>query len=344
MKRWTRRPEGSNWGDFGADDQLGRINLLTPDKLRQAAAEVREGVRFCLSLPLDLPGGSVLNPRRHPPRLDPTEEAGISIMNFPLHRRAPEFTDVVSDDQVTLCLQYSTQWDSLAHVGGWFDVDGGGTEIKVYYNGYRAGEHVMGRDSHDGEAVAEAGATGARALGIENMAATPIQGRGVFVDLHAHYGRERRVVGYDDLMAVLKKDGVEVEEGDLLVLRTGFAEALVEMDGKPDMTALERCGATLDGRDGRLLDWISERGIAAICADNYAVEEYPARPGEGRHAALPLHEHCLFKLGLPLGELWYLAELGEWLRQAGRYRFMLTAPPLRLPGAVGSPVTPVATV
>ena len=59
---------------------------------------------------------------------------------------------------------------------------------------------------------------------------------------------------------------------------------------------------------------------------------------------MPLHEHCLVKLGVPLGEIWYLSELADHLRAAGRSRFLLTAPPLRLPGAVGSPTTPVATV
>jgi hypothetical protein len=55
-KRWKNRPEGSNWGDFGEDDQKGRLNLLTPARVKAAMAEVHEGVRFCLSLPLDLPG------------------------------------------------------------------------------------------------------------------------------------------------------------------------------------------------------------------------------------------------------------------------------------------------
>ena len=61
-------------------------------------------------------------------------------------------------------------------------------------------------------------------------------------------------------------------------------------------------------------------------------------------AAYPLHEHCLFKLGIHLGELWYLSALADWLQAHGRNRFLLTAPPLRLPGGVGSPVTPIATV
>jgi kynurenine formamidase len=47
---------------------------------------------------------------------------------------------------------------------------------------------------------------------------------------------------------------------------------------------------------------------------------------------------------VPLAELWYLKDLADWLRQQGRNRFLLTAPPLRMPGAVGSPVTPIATV
>ena len=87
-----------------------------------------------------------------------------------------------------------------------------------------------------------------------------------------------------------------------------------------------------------------DSGVAALIADNYAVERYPNRSGEGRRALLPLHELCLFKLGIHLGELWWLSDLAAHLGASGRNRFLLTAPPLRLPGAVGSPVTPIATV
>jgi kynurenine formamidase len=98
--------------------------------------------------------------------------------------------------------------------------------------------------------------------------------------------------------------------------------------------------------DPRILQWITESGMAALISDNYAVEEYPAPapPGDVSYPVLPLHHHCLFKLGVHLGELWYLAELAAWLRAHHRNRFLLTAPPLRLPGAVGSPATPIATV
>jgi kynurenine formamidase len=100
----------------------------------------------------------------------------------------------------------------------------------------------------------------------------------------------------------------------------------------------------LEGRDRRLLQWITDSGLAALIADNYAIEAHPASSHAGTCAALPLHEHCLFKLGVHLGEIWHLTPLADWLRAHRRNRFLLTAPPLRLPGAVGSPATPIATV
>ncbi len=101
----------------------------------------------------------------------------------------------------------------------------------------------------------------------------------------------------------------------------------------------------LDARDPSLLDWIAESQISALVADNYAVEGLLGKDRDpSRHSFLPIHNLCLFKLGVPLGEMWYLHELATWLREHGRSRFLLTAPPLRMPGVVGSPVTPIATV
>ena len=100
----------------------------------------------------------------------------------------------------------------------------------------------------------------------------------------------------------------------------------------------------LDGHDDRLLRWIDDSGIVAIASDNVAVELFEPRIGPHDATGLRLHEHCLFKLGIHLGELWYLRDLAEWLQAHHRSAFLLTAPPLRLPGAVGSPACPIATV
>lgn len=346
MQRWTHRPEGSNWGDFGPDDQLGRLNLITEEQVLKGAREIRAGKTFCLSLPLDLPGGNVLNPRRHPPQLSPTRLADTPYLNFPLRNVNPDAVDVLSDDQVLLSMQYSTQWDALAHVGALFDADGDGKPELRYYNGFQAGVDVVGPadGDHTGCGCNSGGPSAALKLGVENLAQKGMQGRGVLLDLARHYGPGRTLIGHAEIMHVLKTDGIEIEPGDMLVLRTGFAEALVEMNGQPDPHRLEQTGAVLDGADPALLDWITASGIAAICADNYAVEAYPARTAGPGHSILPLHHHCLFKLGVPLAELWYLKTLADWLHGQGRNRFLLTAPPLRMPGAVGSPVTPIATV
>ncbi|CAM3771384.1 cyclase family protein [Bordetella tumulicola] len=347
MTRWTKRPEGSTWGDFGESDQLGRVNLLGPEQILKGVREVRDGQAFCLSLPLDLPGGMVLNPRRKPPRLSGTERDGVPYMNFAMETLDASAIDVLSDDQVLMSLQYSTQWDSLAHVGAQFDADDNGTPRKVYYNGYAAGTDVLDAphaDDHADCCGSGGHAMGALKLGIENFAVKGMQGRGVLVDFTRHYGRERKLIGYNELAAILKSDGITVERGDMLVLRTGFAELITEMAGQPDPDVLHNACSVLDGTDEKLLQWITDSGIAAICADNYAVEAYPARDRPGKKSLLPLHHHCLFKLGLPLAELWYLKDLAQALHASGRNRFLLTAPPLRLPGAVGSPVTPIATI
>ncbi len=343
MARWKHRPEGSTWGDWGADDQLGRLNLLTAEKVRQGVAEVREGITFCLSLPLDYPGGNLLNPRRTPPVLHPTGDADAPRFNYPMSKVDPHYNDIVSDDRVLLTLQYSTQWDSLAHIGNHFDADGDGKPEPLYYNGWRAGADVVG--PHDyGTGASSGKESSARKLGIENMAVKCVQGRGVLIDLEHHFGRARTQIGYDEMMRAMHADRVEVESGDMVVLHTGFATMIMEMKRQPDESLHNSC-AVLNGRDKRLLNWITDSGLSVLIADNYGVEGVPALPGSGDcHAGFPLHEHCLFKLGVHLGELWYLHELATWLRAKGRNRFLLTAPPLRLPGAVGSPATPVATV
>ena len=236
-----------------------------------------------------------------------------------------------------------TQWDGLSHVGALFDVQGDGQARRVYYNGYAAGVDVLGGGDPGADACCPPGASYARRLSVSRYAEKGMQGRGVLLDLARAFGTGRTPVGLAQLQAAMHEQRVAVEPGDMLVLRTGFAEALVQMDGKPDAHRLEQTGAVLDGADAALLDWITDSGVAAICADTTRSRPTPRTSGPG-HSILPLHHHCLFKLGVPLAELWYLKDLADWLHAQGRNRFLLTAPPLRLPGAVGSPVTPIATV
>lgn len=333
MRRWTRRPEGSNWGDFGDDDQIGRMNLLTPERRLAAMAEVREGIAFTLSLPLNVPTVP-LAPFRRPPVLSAAYDEDGDVYNRP----DPGGAELTCDDKVTLYTQHSTQWDSLAHRGRAFDADGDGVAEMVYYNGFRAGEHVHGPDGHSPE-------TQARALGIETLAMAGVQGRGVLVNLEAAYGNTRRAVSRDDLLAAMEAQDVEVHPGDFLLLYTGFDKVVLEREARCDDSWIaDRCCA-LDGSDEALLQWIVDSGVVAICSDNVAIEALNlVLSAEPPPIRLPIHDLCLFRQGIFLGELWYLRDLADWLLARRRHAFLLTAPPLRLPGSVGSPLTPIATV
>jgi kynurenine formamidase len=338
-KRWNIRPEGSNWGDFGDDDRYGRMNLITPERRLRALQEVQFGQIFCLSLPLDRPGGQVLNAHRCPPAFKKVERDGVTMFNLALEKFDERLTDVSSDEAVLLYSQYSTQWDGFAHKGSLFDVDGTGTPKKVFYNGWEIVDE-SGSGTH--------GELGAHHVSIANMATTGVQGRGVLIDLQHHFGNTRTHVNLNMLQEVITKDEIQIEEGDIICLHTGLGELIMQSPITGPDDSIKTACAVLDGHDKSLLQWITDTGIAAIASDNLAIEASSTLglPKDfGHHGPiLPLHEHCLFKLGIHLGELWYLTDLARWLRDQKRSRFLLTAPPLRLPGAAGSPVTPIATV
>ena len=151
------------------------------------------------------------------------------------------------------------------------------------------------------------------------------------IDLAHHYGTDRKKVSYQDIKAVIEKDKVDVRKGDLVLFHTGYGQMLMDAKGEPTKELLFGTGCVLDGRDQELLDWVTESGIVALISDNYAVEvgflaggafltiwlltlgfvpfqafpepNPPADPTKP-FAALGLHEHCLFKLGCYLGEIW----------------------------------------
>ena len=215
----------------------------------------------------------------------------------------------------------------------------------MFYNGWRGGEHIVAAEGcGHAEPCGDVEGVEARRLGIETIAETCVQGRAVLVDLHKVCGDDCVDVDFAMLDGAMRAQGAEIEPGDILVLHTGFARRVLEMNRQPDKETLHGVCAALEGRDPALQNWIRDCGLAALAADNYAVERAPSRTGAGTRPMLPLHELCLFKLGIPLGEIWWLSDLADALGASGRTRFLLTAPPLRLPGAVGSPVTPIGTI
>ncbi|MEL0113388.1 MAG: hypothetical protein VW835_16785, partial [Rickettsiales bacterium] len=136
-QKWKNRPPGSNWGEFGPDDQLGRLNYLTEENTLQAAREIKTGKRFCLSLPLNVPSTNATNARRQPPAFKPIVRDGHVAFNLPLDKVDPGNTQVNSDEAVLLYMQHSSQWDSFGHMVGLFDYDGDGFDEVVQYKGHQ---------------------------------------------------------------------------------------------------------------------------------------------------------------------------------------------------------------
>src|SRR4029079_9827475 len=261
-KRWKNRPAGSNWGEFGEDDQHGRMNLLTAERRLRALQEVKTGEVFCLSHPLDRPGGNVLNANRYPPVFHPVMRGKDVYFNLAMENTDPRFTDVGSDEAIMLYSQYSTHWDGFAHKGTVFDANGDGVPEKVSYNCFQL---------VDSEGHGTQGELGALALSVAEMAQTGVQGRAVMIDLRHHFGDERVAVTWEMLERVMKEDDVKGETGDILCLHTGLGELIRQADGKLDQSIRTAC-TVLDGYDKRLLEGIADSGIAAIAADNLAVE------------------------------------------------------------------------
>ncbi len=168
--------------------------------------------------------------------------------------------------------------------------------------------------------------TGFKVLGIETMA--PIVSRGVLLDVA---GGERLPEGYaitgDDLEQAARRDGVQVRAGDVVLVRTGFG-ALWSQPGD----YLRAAGVAAEGSR-----WLAARGVRAVGADNVAFDVMgPPDPELG--VTLPGHVLLLVRAGIPIIENLDL----EALAAAQVHEFAFVCLPLKMRGATGSPVRPIA--
>jgi kynurenine formamidase len=293
----------SNWGRWGADDERGTLNHITPDVVRRAAATVKRGVVFSLALPLGAGGPQI----GQGGRVNPIHLMSATDGRLGADPDGPRY----ADDFVTMPLQCATQWDSLAHV--WY-----GDRL---YNGFPA---------------TSIAATGAARNGIDKMGAGIVT-RGVLLDVARVRGLERlppgEVIGPDDLDAAERAERVRVEPGDALLVRTGHLSVFTH-DG--DRTAYMK---TMPGLGVACVEWLHARSVAAVATDTSAVEVIPF---EDPALPLPVHALCIRDMGLTLGEMFDLDGLAADCARDGVWEFLFSAPPLRVTGGVGSPLNPVA--
>jgi kynurenine formamidase len=291
-------PPADNWGRWGAEDERGALNLVTPERTLAAAGACRTGKVYALGMPVGSRTPPVFT-RPAPQRLalvGPSDAGEYERFGAPAGLGQAE-------DLLVLPSHCGTHMDALSHV----------FEDGAFWNGHPSDSITTRR--------------GAKRCGIEQTAC--FAGRAVLLDLAGHAGvallEPGLTITADNLEACRAAQGVEVRAGDVLLVRTGWTEAFA------------RGEAQQDGRQAGLglgaVDFVRDHDVAAVGADNSAVEVLPFDGG-----FLAVHVSLLVRLGVTLVEHLWLAELA-----ADRcFECLLAVGGLPVTGATGSPVNPVA--
>ena len=298
----------SNWGRWGPDDQLGTLNLITPEKRVQAAACVRSGTVFSLALELradqpQAPGSGRLNPQHF------MTETGSDAAN----RDSPS---AYSDDVLAMSLHAATHWDALSHV-------------------FHRSQMYGGRPCTD---VTSQGAQANDILPVAARMAT----RGVLVDIARLHGVEALAPDHEvtvgELESALAAQRVDLVSGDVLLVRTGHLGRIAASADWSHFTEVDGKLPFEPGIGSDCLPWLHEVGVVGVACDNWAVEHL----GEQSGGRLPVHEVGIVHMGLLLGEIFQLDALAAACAADGQYDFLLAAGPLPVRGGVGGPVNPLA--
>ena len=301
----------SNRGRWGTDDVLGTLNFLTPQKRLEGAACVRRGIAYSLAQRFDT-NGPQRGWRRRTNPVHTMLTTGLDAEFGP-----PDFPHGIggADDVIFMPLQASTQWDGLGHI---FDHG-------LAYNGRRAAQVV----TSEGDQV----------TGIETVA-DRIAGRGVLLDIGRQFGVDGELPDGFAITPTHLDEAIEIQgassavgSGDLLLVRTGQLSR-TKREGWG-----EYAGGPAPGLSFSCVDWLYEREIAGVATDTWGVE---VRPNEFTVAFQPLHQIAIPHIGLFLGEMWDFDALAEDCANDGIYECWLTAAPLPVTGAVGSPLNPIA--
>ena len=300
-----------NWGRWGDDDVLGTANYIDDATRRHAATLARRGAAFSLSQSFDGNGPQNGWRRRTNPvhtMLDTGTDAAAGAQGFP-HGIGG------ADDVIAMPLQCSTQWDGLGHI---FD----------------RGKAWNGRDA--GSTVTS---LGDQVTGIEHVGAN-LTSRGVLLDVGRALDDEGELpdgfaITEEHLLRTIEQQGStsRVRTGDIVLVRTGQYCRVVR-DGWGSYA-----GGPAPGLSFWTAGWLHRTEIAALATDTWGFE---VRPNEFDDAFQPLHQVAIPNIGLFIGEMWNLESLAKDCADDGVYEFLLSAAPLKVTGAVGAPVHPVA--
>jgi kynurenine formamidase len=308
LDAYDRGPQ--DWGRWGPDDELGRVNLLEPAAVVRAAACIRSGKRFSLALPLCAPHGDPCLPGRIPATHFMTRDEG--------HYRAGASEPFAggmkfADDTIILACHGTTHMDALGHAYA-------GGEI---YNGYEA-------DSTTG---------GLRKASIEPLARQGVVGRALLADIAGHEGVRNlpmhRRISLQDIRGALDAAGATVQPGDILLIRTGIFRVFYEEGTSAFFDDFDEPGATYEPD---LVEFLADSDVAGFGTDTLCNEQAHSSLVD---AHFPLHVTLQRNLGITFHEALWLEEWAEDCRQDGRYDAFYVAAPLRIVRGTGAPMNPI---
>jgi kynurenine formamidase len=285
-------------GRYPDGDRIGAANEIAPGGVVRAAGLVTRGRRYAL--------GQVLGPSSPHQMWRYWKHTLLTDRTLP-GRGFGTNQQTFVEESVSGALHSGTHLDGLGHIG-----------IGEYAYGGRPWREIVG-------------AEGLSELGVEHV--PPLVTRGVLLDVAAVHGVPvlggEQPVTAADLDAAQEAAGVRVGAGDIVVVHTGWG-AHWDTDGA-------RYARSEPGLDLSGARWCVERRVTVIGADNWAVEQVPARPAA---EAFPVHQETITRNGVYLLENVRTAELAA----DGVREFLCVIAPLRLQGASGSMVNPVAVV
>jgi kynurenine formamidase len=294
-----------NWGRWGASDELGTLNYITPDKVREAAGLVRSGRRVSMAIPINTIAGPD-NPQQAIHFLSQGHDVPVDGSKV---RFALDFLGMAAHGDC------HTHVDALNHIS----YDG------LTYNGRPAQEVVL--------------STGATGQDID-VYSTGIVGRGVLLDIAGHrdvaWLEPGEAVTAAELEACAATVGCPLGEGDILVLRTGHHRRRLELgawNNGPAPTGEGKAGLHVDA-----IPWMHERRIAAFLPDG----DGEAVPSVVDGVTYPIHPLMIVAMGMLASDSLQLEDLVTACAQEGTNEFMVVGLPLRLPGGTGSPWNPIA--
>lgn len=299
-----------NWGRWGADDERGAANLLTPDVIIAAAGSVREGRIVPLAMPIS--GSTSGAAAQRVPHLAgrPLPQHFLSIDGGDYAAGAKKMAGDrgVADDAIVISPHgTTTHIDALAHL--W--------KGDVLYNG------------HPADRVRSYGAV---RCGIEKLGA--IVTRGVLIDVAGHLGvpfvEEATPIDARLVEEVLTATGTTIRQGDVVLVRTGWPTVW-----QSDPLRYQR---SQPGLTSAAASWLVGQDVVAIGSDNASVGRLVAGTTEPEGSDPDVHVITLWSHGVYLIELMWL----EALAATGRSEFLFMVAPLAIDGGTASPVTPLA--